>query len=133
MHARRLIPALACAGLIGCGFNSQAAETTPDGAPVEAATASPNRISQEEILTSGGATAYDVVDKLHHRWFRDQLTGKDVTVFVDNSPIEGGPQALRDFPSNTVAGLEYYDGQAAVQKWGVDYTGGGIVIIRNRK
>jgi hypothetical protein len=125
---------LLCASLLACGFNSQQEESEPSATPDQArAEQSATRISNEEIRAAGGATAYDVVDKLHHRWFKDQLTGKEVTVYVDNSPIEGGAQALRDFPSNTVSALEYYDGQTAIQRWGVERAGGVIVIVRNRK
>ena len=131
MFARRLMPALCCATLLACGFNSQTAEG--NGTAPAAETASPNRINREEILSNGGATAYDVVDKLHHRWFKDQLSGREVTVYFNNSPVDGGAAALRDFPSREVAALEYYDGQAAVQQWGVDRAGGVIVVIRNQK
>jgi len=125
---------LLCASLLACGFNSQQEESEASATPEQTrAEQSATRISSAEIRANGGATAYDVVDKLHHRWFKDQLSGREVTVYVDESPVDGGAQALRDFPSNTVAALEYYDGQTAIQRWGVDRAGGVIVIVRNRK
>jgi hypothetical protein len=109
-------------GLLACGGNAAPGETTTDGTPT---------ITTEQIAASGAATAWDVVERLHRRWFRDQLTGKEVSVYEDTRRL-GGADALRDFASRDVAELQYFSGQTAVRRWGPGVEGGVIVVVRNR-
>lgn len=119
MKAFRIAPLLLL--LAACGGNSSAGSVSPDAASISAA----------EIQSSGGATAWDVVDRLHRRWFRDQLSGKAVTVYYEQSNV-GGAEKLRDYPAREVAELQYLDGQAAVRRFGAGNEGGVILVVRNR-
>lgn len=120
MRIARLAP-LALVALLACGGNSTPGSVSPEAASITAA----------EIQSSGGATAWEVVDRLHRRWFRDQLSGKPVTVYYENASV-GGADKLRDFPAREVAEVQYFDGQAAVRRWGPGLEGGVIVVVRNR-
>jgi hypothetical protein len=117
--------------LYACAGNAPPAGVTSQQSTTADAASDVPRITAEQIAASGGATAWDVVDKLHPRWFRDQLTGKEVTVYQDNQSL-GGAEKLRSLAVRDVAGLEYLDGQAAVRRWGPGVEGGVIVVVRNR-
>ncbi len=111
--------------LVGCAGNQSGARGT--------AGTDPARVTSEEIAASGAATAYDVVDRLHHNWFRDQLTGQPVSVYLDNQKLPDGADALRNLPVQDVAELQYLDGRTAAMRWGPEAMGGAIVVIRNRR
>jgi hypothetical protein len=119
-------------GILACGGNAQPGAVSSESSTAAPATAGDSQtITAEEIAASGGATAWDVVDKLHRRWFRDQLSGKGVTVYEDDQSV-GGADKLRSYPVRDVAGLQYIDGQSAVRRWGPGLEGGVIVVVRNR-
>ena len=131
MKASPLAP-LVVLGILACGGNAQPG-TVAGESPAAAAGAVGDSltIGADEIAASGGATAWDVVDRLHRRWFRDQLSGKSVTVYEDDQSVGGGDQ-LRTYPVRDVAELRYVDGQSAVRRWGPGLEGGVIVVVRNR-
>jgi hypothetical protein len=116
--------------MLACGGNPQPGPVAGD-APAAVAAGDDQVITAEQIAASGGATAWDVVDKLHRRWFRDQLSGKDVTVYEDDQSVGGGDR-LRNYPVRDVAQLQYVEGQSAVRRWGPGLEGGVIVVTRNR-
>jgi hypothetical protein len=129
MNALRLA-SLLLLGVLACGGNPQpSAGESPR--PAAGATGDAETITAEEIAASGGATAWDVVDKLHRRWFRDQLSGKSVTVYENDQSVGDGDK-LRTYPVRDVSQLQYVDGQSAVRRWGPGLEGGVIVVTRNR-
>lgn len=120
MTTLRFAP-IAMVVLLACGGNSSGGSVSPEAAS----------ISSTEIQSSGAATAWDVVDRLHRRWFRDQLSGRPVAIYYENVNV-GGADKLRDYPVREVAELQYLDGQAAVRRWGPGNEGGVIMVVRNR-
>ncbi|HKU61458.1 MAG TPA: hypothetical protein VJQ44_09605 [Gemmatimonadales bacterium] len=130
MHPTR--SAFLLVGLLACGGHASPEGAAPAPSSTSGATASTGpSIGADEIASSGGATAWDVVDRLHRRWFRDQLTGKEVSIYEDNQSV-GGADKLRGYPSRDVAELRYFDGQTAVRRWGPGVEGGVIMVVRNR-
>ncbi|MCR4339465.1 MAG: hypothetical protein NUW01_06220 [Gemmatimonadaceae bacterium] len=117
----RIFALLVLAALYGCATSQSVAGS-----------ADPNRVTAEEIAASGGSTAYDIVDRLRPTWFRDQLTGREVSVYLDNEQTPYSREALRDIPAQDVAELQYLDGQTAIMRWGQAASGGAIVVIRRR-
>ncbi len=131
MKALPLAPLLLL-GLLACGGNAQPGAVASESSTAAAGAAGDAQtITGEEIAASGAATAWDVVDKLHRRWFRDQLSGKGVTVYEDDQSVGGGDK-LRTYPVRDVAELQYIEGQSAVRRWGPGLEGGVIVVVRNR-
>jgi hypothetical protein len=131
MKAFQLAPLLVL-GILACGGNAQPGAVASESPTAAAGAAGDSQtITAEEIAATGGATAWDVVDKLHRRWFRDQLSGRDVTVYENDQSI-GGRDKLRTYPVRDVAELQYIDGQSAVRRWGPGLEGGVIVVVRNR-
>ncbi len=131
MKALPLAPLLLL-GILACGGNAQPGTVASESSTAAAGAAGDARtITAEEIAASGAATAWDVVDRLHRRWFRDQLSGQGVTVYEDDQSVGGGDK-LRAYPVRDVAELQYIEGQSAVRRWGPGLEGGVIVVVRNR-
>lgn len=112
----------ACASASGGG-------TAATGA---SATASPNRITADEIAKADVATAYDAVYQLHRPWFRDMSAGASgaVFVYVDNREMTEGVSALRQIPSHEVANIDYLKSADAVLRFGTRARGGAIIVTR---
>jgi hypothetical protein len=94
-------------------------------------------LTREEIATISVSNLYDAVDRLRPRWLQIRSvmslggTEAQIVVFLNTSYI-GGPEALRQFDTNTVLRLRYMDGpMAAARLRGYDTTrhvAGAIVL-----
>ncbi len=102
-----------------------------DSAAVTAPAPDPNRITAAEIAAARVATAYEAVDRLHHAWFRDRMTGQPVAVFGDANRSLGGAEALRRIPAAGLVELRYLDGRTAVTRW-PEARGGAIIVVQGR-
>ncbi len=92
----------------------------------------PTQITATEIQAANVATAYDAVDRLARRWFRD-LSGSasgDVTVYLDTNQKLGGASSLRDIPARDVFMLRYLRSADAVARFGPEASGGAIIVSR---
>ena len=96
------------------------------------ATASPTRITAEEIARVDVATAYDAVYQLHRPWFRDMSAGAsgDVFIYVDNREMTEGVSALRQIPAHEVRRIDYLKSADAVLRFGKRASGGAIIVTR---
>ncbi len=90
----------------------------------------PTRITAADIAASRVATAYEAVDRLHHPWFKDRLTGQEVTVYTDGNRSLGGAESLRRIPAANIVELRYLDGRTAVTRW-PEAGGGAIVVVQH--
>lgn len=130
--ARRAISLLLPLTLACGGGGGPSAAPAPDAAaPADAVKPDPNLISNAELAAARVATAYEAVDRLHQRWFKDALTGRAATVYWDNNQPIGGPDALREIPVQDVVEIRYLDGRASNQRWPGN-TGGAIVVVKRR-
>jgi hypothetical protein len=118
-------------GVPACSGNAQTSARASEAPAAATAGGDSLTITAEQMAATGRATAYDVVEKQHRRWLRDQLSGKNVTVYEDDQSV-GGAEKLRTYPVRDVAELKYIDGQSAVRRWGPGVEGGVIVVTRNR-
>ncbi len=92
----------------------------------------PTQITAAEIQAANVPTAYDAVDRLARRWFRD-LSGNasgPVSVYLDSNQRLGGASALRDIPAREVALLRYLRSADAVARFGSEASGGAIIVTR---
>lgn len=92
----------------------------------------PTQITAAEIEAANVATAYDAVDRLARRWFRD-LSGNasgSVSVYLDTNQRLGGASALRDISARDVALLRYLRSEDAVARFGSEASGGAIIVTR---
>ena len=127
MHLKHIATFALAITLAGCASASGGAA----GAGTTA-TASPNRITADEIAKADVATAYDAVYQLHRPWFRDMSAGASgaVFVYVDNREISEGVSALRQIPAHEVANIDYLKSADAVLRFGKRASGGAIIVTR---
>ena len=99
-----------------------------------------NMITTEELATTNGLSAYEVVQRLRPHWLNARGGARslglrtEVVVFSDNIRL-GGVDVLRNLPANTVREMKYMDAtEASNQLPGVgsgEHIAGAIVIYRN--
>jgi hypothetical protein len=88
------------------------------------------RITSEQITKANVPTAYDAVDRLHRRWFRDITTDAAPAVYLNNQKVDGGIEGLRQIPAGEVLQIDYMKSTDAMMKYGQDAKGGAIIVTR---
>ena len=92
-----------------------------------------NFISTEELRASTQPNLYTAVESLRPLWLRSRgptsiTQGQQtVRVYLDGT-LMGGPEQLRQIPTQSVSSLRFVDGPQATQRWGLDHGMGAIVI-----
>lgn len=95
----------------------------------------PNVITQEEIVASNAATAYDVIARLRADFLRDRgptsllLPNQRQPVVFLRDQLYGEIDQLREFRSSDLAEIRFYPGPDAVTKFGTQYGGGVIQLL----
>lgn len=94
-----------------------------------------NEITQEEILRSSAASAYDLVRSLRPAWLYSRGVrnvqdprGDVVQVYVNKARM-GGPQMLGQIPASEVESIRFYDAAAANYRFGTGHMRGAIEVI----
>jgi hypothetical protein len=107
-----------------CAANRQSTELAYDSSV----------ITEEEIIKSGGVTAYDVIKKIHANFLSyrgpttlNQTSSPVPTVYVDGQ-LFGLLATLRTIPSAQVAEIRMYRAWEAMTKFGNGNMGGVIAI-----
>ena len=125
MAPRTLVLLLSIVALGAC---TRAPYTDPSLAPDR------EIITQDEIEASRGATAYDVIRKVHGNFlsYRGRTSIKDTAsampmVFVDDQAF-GPVSTLRTIPASQLAEIRLYRAWEAVIKYGTGLPGGAIAI-----
>lgn len=118
----------------------------PDALVVESA----DYITLDQIESSGGITAYDVVQSLRPTWLQTRGTmhihetgvgvvdeasrsvavipgSTTIKVYMDNAQV-GGVEALRQVPVTSVRAIRWYDAAEATLRWGSGHTHGAIQV-----
>lgn len=117
---------------LACGGGQPSSgQPSPTAHAADAVPNDPNLISSVQLTGARVATAYEAVDRLHHAWFKDPLSGGAVTVYWDDNQPIGGADELRRIPVQDVVEIRYLDGRASNQRWPGN-TGGAIVLVRHR-
>jgi hypothetical protein len=127
MHFKHFATLAFAFSLAGCASASGGAASAGTST-----TASPNRITADEIAKADVTTAYDAVYQLHRPWFRDMSAGASgaVFVYVDNREMTEGVSALRQIPAHEVANIDYLKSADAVLRFGKRASGGAIIVTR---
>jgi hypothetical protein len=96
-----------------------------------AATAA-DQITEADIAKANVATAYDAVDRLARRWFRDLSgnTAGEVAVYLSTDQQLGGKDSLREIPARDVLTLRYLKSADAMARYGPSASGGAIIVTR---
>jgi hypothetical protein len=101
-------------------------------ATTQTASGIPDQITAADIEKANVITAYDAVDRLARRWFRD-MSGNasgEVVVYLDTNQKLGGKEALRDIPAREVVEIRYLKSADAVGRYGQEASGGAIIVTR---
>lgn len=117
-------------GIVGIAGLALILSCASAGTP--AASTGRTEISAEDIQKSGVATAYDAVDRLARRWFRDLSSGAsgEVQVYLHTNQKLGGPSSLQAIPAADVVRLSYLKSSDAIGRFGQEASGGAIVVTR---
>jgi outer membrane receptor protein involved in Fe transport len=117
--------------ITGCA----AAAGPGDGAPRRQG----KRISAEEIQQAQTQNSYDMIRSLRPAWLQrrgqQSLTNPgagQVVVYLDGTRL-GGAEALRQIPALDVESAQYLSGTEAGSRFGLDHTGGAILITTRRR
>lgn len=96
-------------------------------------------ITQDEVISSRGNSAYDVIKKIHANFLsnRGRTSFADTTVsmpmvFVDDQ-LFGPISALAGIPAAEIAEIRFYSAWEAVIKYGTGLPGGAISITTRLK
>jgi len=125
-----LLATLVTVGLFACATSGPA-----DGAPRRDA----NRISPDEIRTAQTQNAYEMIRSLRPNWLTTRgqhslsnPTAGQVVVYLDGARA-GGVEALRQLQALDVDSVQYMNAAAAGSRFGLDHTGGAILITTRRR
>jgi hypothetical protein len=101
-------------------------------ATTQSTTAAPAEITAADISKANVANAYDAVDRLSRKWFRD-ISGTasgEVVVYLDGNQKLGGKETLRTIPAADVVVIRYLKSADAVSRYGSEASGGAIIVTR---
>jgi hypothetical protein len=127
-HLRRLVAlglTLASAACASGGSTS--------GTASRPAASRPNVLSAEEIQKAHIANVFDLVSSLRPRWLTTRGVDSfqkpsEIQVYLGNTRMTGGPNALREISSLGVTKIEWVDPISAASRWGLDHGAGAIVV-----
>jgi hypothetical protein len=115
--------------LASLAFAVAACASTPKGG--SSSDSASNTLTSVEIEKANVPTAYEAVDRLRRKWFRDMTGQGDVVVYMNNQKLgDGTKEQLRQIPAQDIASLEYLKGSDAVMRFGQDAKGGAIIVNR---
>lgn len=128
MRSRGSIVVLLTLSVLACTHNSPPG---PDGYRAQV-------ITEDEVVASKAANAYDVIKKVRANFFsyrgRTTLIGTsspDPTVYVDEQPF-GPISSLRTIPADEITEIRLYRAWEATTKYGMGNMG-GVILITTRK
>ncbi len=96
-----------------------------------------NKLFQAEIETNRtpGMSAYDVISSMRPEYLRNRganslrnTTPPTATVYLDNS-MYGDLESLKTITGDMVRQIEYLDAGSATTRFGMDHTGGAILVF----
>jgi len=118
--------------LVGCA-------SSPDPGSGGAPRRESNRITSEEIRQVQAQSTYDLIRSLRPAWLerrgQHSLTNPaagQVVVYVDGTRT-GGPDFLRQIPAINVESAQYLSGTEAGSRFGLDHSGGAILVTTRRR
>jgi hypothetical protein len=90
----------------------------------------------EEIGRTGSQDAYSAVQSLRPTWLTKRGTSsvnltETIKVYLDGN-LMGGPDYLRQIPTNSISSIRHLDGLEATQRYGLDHGVGAILVFTRR-
>lgn len=88
-------------------------------------------IELAEIEGSPHPNAFALIQALRPHWLEVRGSGTGAKrVYLDGMDL-GGVNLLRQIATPTIGSIEYFDGPAATQRWGMDHAA-GVIQVRSR-
>ena len=95
--------------------------------------ASRDRIGVDEISQASAQNSYEMIRSLRPHWLRvSNPAALPVVVYVDGTRA-GGVEVLRQLPAPYVESAQYLNGSAAAARYGLNHSGGAILILTRRR
>lgn len=93
-------------------------------------------LTVEQLRSTGTQNAFDAVQALRASWLRPRgpdsfRTPGQVMVYIDDVRL-GGVDTLRNISVPQIIFIQYYDGNAASGRWGLDH-GNGVIFVSTRE
>jgi hypothetical protein len=95
-------------------------------------------ITVEEIGRLQVANGFEVVQQLRPEYLRTrgvqsmQAAGTQAAVVYVDGVRQGGPEALRQIPRESIQEIRYLNGSDATTQFGTNH-GGGAILVRTRR
>ena len=95
-----------------------------------------SQLTIEEITRTGSQDAYSAVQMLRPQWLTKRGTSsvnltETIKVYLDGN-LMGGPEFLRQIPTNSINNIRHLDGLEATQRYGLDHGVGAILVFTRR-
>jgi hypothetical protein len=95
-----------------------------------------SQLTLEEINRTGSQDAYSAVQMLRPQWLTKRGTSsvnlsETIKVYLDGN-LMGGPEFLRQIPTNSINTIRHLDGLEATQRYGLDHGVGAILVFTRR-
>jgi hypothetical protein len=89
-----------------------------------------NLIDADDIARARQTDAYALIQALRPHWFEVRGAGARMVklVYLDEILV-GRVDVLRQISTATVGSIRYWDGPAAMQRWGTDHAAGAIQVF----
>jgi hypothetical protein len=113
---------------LACGGTTSSSSSQPRG--------DRSLLTIEEINRTGSQDAYTAVQSLRPTWLTKRGTSsvnltETIKVYLDGS-LMGGPDYLRQIPTNSISSIRHLDGLEATQRYGLDHGVGAILVFTRR-
>lgn len=92
---------------------------------------SPNVITEEQVRTARGGSAYDVVRQVRSRWLLATNRG-EVWVYFDNRRM-GDIESLRGIAASDVGSMEFFPFAEAIGRYPEFSSGAGVIQVHSRR
>lgn len=95
-----------------------------------------SQLTIEEITRTGSQDAFSAVQMLRPQWLTKRGTSsvnltETIKVYLDGN-LMGGPEFLRQIPTNSINNIRHLDGLEATQRYGLDHGVGAILVFTRR-
>lgn len=98
----------------------------------------PDRITFDELRQASAQNAYQAIQQLRPNWFQvnspsmaNRMAGQ-VVVYVDGSRM-GGVDFLRQVAASSVEHMQYMNATEASARFGLNHSGGAILVTSRRR
>ena len=132
-----LVPVVSACASSGGMSSGGGGETAAAAGNADANGGSTTVILRTQLATYAGRTAREAVDRFNRRWLRAQRGAAGGGAAFARVVIEGRMRdtldALNRLRTDEIESMRFLDPQAAIRKYGAEFTGGAIEVTLRRR